>query len=744
MDRNTIKILCIFLTILLSHSFCQAQQIITDWEKKYTATAAGSESRAQIAGRYAQALFFNQQTDKALHILKDNLNAAESFKDSKYAAYLSAILSMNYRIMDDIVQAKKYSRLATSYSLRSTDREIRGYVCYTIGWLHVRNGEENDAVKSFLEGLKWLEEAPVSETLYARKSSILTELASIYSDWKEFGLQEKYTTLALDVAIKQNEPSAIFSSYMLMGNMYEQHYINNTNEIKMRDLAEEYYNKAISFHQQHETSIPFGSNLSFAALNLANLYMRYYPETFKTKALYYANLAIAKAEETQHYTQIASAYGILAEIELRENNLANAKNYLLKSLSEIMKDPLADEKILMNINLNLSEIYETEGDLTKAIHYYKDYIQLFSSVYDTEKMEQGRRIEAQFEGERKEQHMVRLQLESEKKEQQIKLMQVLALQQKQELQNSKLNEDNQRKQLELADLEREKQTQELRLSRLESQQRAQDILNVQNQLSYKDKLNRNYSILAAVLFLFILALSYAYRERSKSMLQKEELHLLALEKERQNSKISTLTAMLDGQELERGRLARDLHDGLGGLLSGTKINLSQVVDRINVPAKKEVQESLDQLDIAVNELRRVAHNLMPDLLKKYGLEESLSDYAQRMSHATLDVSAQFLHYTGRLSEEQQLITYRIIQELVNNAVKHADSDQILIQLVEEENTIHLTVEDNGKGFDVPSTTEKKSAGLINIQSRVNFLKGNMQIQSSQELGTTVEIDFPFG
>lgn len=105
------------------------------------------------------------------------------------------------------------------------------------------------------------------------------------------------------------------------------------------------------------------------------------------------------------------------------------------------------------------------------------------------------------------------------------------------------------------------------------------MLNFQNTISYKEKLNRYYGLLAAAFLLLLILLLYAYLQRAKGMQQQQKLHALALEQERQNSQISNLTAMLDGQELERGRLARDLHDGLGGILSSTKLNLSHRIEK---------------------------------------------------------------------------------------------------------------------------------------------------------------------
>lgn len=226
------------------------------------------------------------------------------------------------------------------------------------------------------------------------------------------------------------------------------------------------------------------------------------------------------------------------------------------------------------------------------------------------------------------------------------------------------------------------------------------------------------------------------------MRQHKELYNFSLYKERQNSKISNLTAMLEGQEQERGRIARDLHDGLGGLLSSTKINLSQLTDKLDFTMKDDMQKSIQQLDTAVEELRRVAHNLMPDLLYRFGLQEALQDYAARMSNDFLDIDVQFLHYKNQLTKEQQLLVYRIVQELVNNSIKHADPKQIIIQIVEEADSYCITVEDDGLGFDIKQIKGNQSAGLYNIQSRIDFLKGRFSIQSEINLGTSVEVLFP--
>ncbi|UIR57504.1 histidine kinase [Sphingobacterium sp. SRCM116780] len=736
-----VTLLCVSFCFLINYS--SAQELLYHLQQQYEKTSITNPERFYHAGKYIQGLFFNQQEEKASQLLKENIQLAMHRKDGKYAAYLYAIQAMNNRILENIAASEISITKAKEYADKSNDLEIKGYVHYCEGWLRVRNNKEGDAVRSFLAAITYLDKAPPSPTLMGRKSFTYKELTSIYANWNEYALQEKYSLLTLDLAVQQQDPMAIFDAYMSMGYMHEQQYMKDESQQKQRDQAEKYYLQAIHTYHKNKNKIPFPSNLSFVAINLANLYFKFYPDNYKNKVLYYAELAKKQGIETQQYTHVASAYGIMAEIAKKENNPKKAKEYLISALTEITKSTVTDQNIILSIYQNLSELAETEGDLPEAIRYHKAYMETFKSLYDQEQLEIGKRLEAQFDKERQRQQLVTMHLEAEKKEQQISLMQTISLQQKQEFENLKLHEENQRKQLELTQLESEKRTQELKLARLETQNRAQDILSYQNEISYKEKINTYYVALILVFLLLVLLLLYAYKQRSKSLKQHKELYNFSLEKEKQNSKISTLTAMLEGQEQERGRMARDLHDGLGGLLSSTKITLSRLHDHVANPIQGDIMEkSLKQLDTAVEELRRIAHNLMPDLLNRYGLQEALQDYAIRMSHDLLDIDVQFLHYSNQLEKDQQLLVYRIIQELVNNAIKHADPKQIIIQIVEEIDNYSIIVEDDGKGFDIETTRGSQSAGLHNIQSRIDFLKGNFHIQSEEQLGTSVEITFP--
>jgi signal transduction histidine kinase len=207
---------------------------------------------------------------------------------------------------------------------------------------------------------------------------------------------------------------------------------------------------------------------------------------------------------------------------------------------------------------------------------------------------------------------------------------------------------------------------------------------------------------------------------------------------------STTEAILKGQEEERSRLAKDLHDGLGGLLSGIKFSLTNMKDNLIVtPDNMAVFErSLDMLDTSIMELRRVAHNMMPEMLVKFGLDEAMKEYCNSVT-ATNMLTAKYQSFgmNERIDGTSEIIIYRIIQELLNNVVKHASASEALVQLVKGNERLSVLVEDNGKGFDTAALENNKGAGWTNIRSRTNYLNGRLDVHSEQGRGTTVTIEF---
>ncbi|MGH1517142.1 tetratricopeptide repeat-containing sensor histidine kinase [Chryseobacterium sp. JK1] len=725
-------------TLLISPFFIKAQEVLIKLEKEYNNASDKTTEQLNLAPKYAKALFLQNNKEKSYQILKTNISIAIKQVDGKYATILYAVQAINYRLDNKNSEALKSLDLAHLYSLKTNSNEAKGYLQYAKGWILSRNNKTTDAVAAYLKAINYYENSPTTSTLYGRFATAVKELSTVYSNLNEYQLEEKYSKQFLLLASKQNDPNLTFDAYMRIGYVYEQKYAQNPSNVEFRNKAEQYYLLAVTTFNKSKEVMLNKSNLSYAAINLANLYISFN----RDKAMHYAQLANKISLETGEAIHIASSFGILAELAIQDKNYDVAKSYFLKASMEIGKSPVRDQNIELSILESLSGISEQQGNYKEALMYYKSFVDKYKSVYDQEKLDITKRLESQFEKERQEQKYIKLQLESDKKAQKIKLMNILRAQREQVYNNLKLTEENQRERLKFSELESEKRAQQLRLAKLETERKNNDIKNYKELLIFKEKINTYYFVFIIIFIVLIILLLYGYKQRVKSMKQRDELHALAMEKEKQNTKIATLTALLEGQEQERGRLARDLHDGLGGLLSGTKLQLSYLDPHQSETIEKGISKSINQIDGAVEELRRVAHNLMPDLLIKYGLEAAIKEFASRMSTNVLNIHTEFINYSNSISEEKQLIVYRIIQELVNNAIKHANTSEIIIQISEEEKVLNITVEDSGNGFDPASQNMKKTAGFHNIESRVQFLKGTMNITSELNIGTSIELQIP--
>ena len=231
----------------------------------------------------------------------------------------------------------------------------------------------------------------------------------------------------------------------------------------------------------------------------------------------------------------------------------------------------------------------------------------------------------------------------------------------------------------------------------------------------------------------ILALFFRIRlMSSKKILAEQRIDRLEQEK-----KLIATQAVLDGETTERSRLARDLHDGLGSMLSVVKLNLKDIKGGVSLEAQdvEHYNNALTMLDDSIKELRRVAHNMMPESLMRYGLKVSLTDFCNSVP----DVQFHFYGTDRRLDNKLEIMIYRAVHELVNNAVKHAGAQKINVQVVQEEERVSVIVQDDGTGFDVSAPSA--GMGLNNIEKRVKVFNGKMDIFSQPGKGTEINIEF---
>jgi signal transduction histidine kinase len=216
--------------------------------------------------------------------------------------------------------------------------------------------------------------------------------------------------------------------------------------------------------------------------------------------------------------------------------------------------------------------------------------------------------------------------------------------------------------------------------------------------------------------------------RNKQRFHQEGLKLL----EKQNE-VRVLTATMEGQEQERTRLARELHDGVGGILSAAKMHLSIVSDN-----DQHLGDAMSMLNHASQEIRTIAHNLSPNIILMNELDTAVEEFCNRMKSERLVIDCYTIGKVPRLKPAFKLCVYRTVQEIITNVIRHAGASRVLVQMSISDNVLLLSIEDNGRGFD---PAMNRGNGLMNLESRVKEMNGEMHIQSSPGSGTAVQLEF---
>lgn len=248
---------------------------------------------------------------------------------------------------------------------------------------------------------------------------------------------------------------------------------------------------------------------------------------------------------------------------------------------------------------------------------------------------------------------------------------------------------------------------------------------------------RNLQLLLSISFflLFILAaftLYKRYRWKQEAKLQAE----LAKQKE------VAASAVLQAEEKERSRIARDLHDGIGQIMSAARMNLSAFANKLvnSSSQQAEMEKIISLVDESCRELRAISHSMMPQALTNKGLVAALSEFIQRIHPEVLKINFHHEGFEERIAPDKEIMLFRIIQECINNVLKHAQATVLDISMLKDEDGISITLEDNGKGFDTTLTTD--GMGLSNIRNRILFLQGTVDFDSTPGKGTLVAIHIP--
>ena len=292
-------------------------------------------------------------------------------------------------------------------------------------------------------------------------------------------------------------------------------------------------------------------------------------------------------------------------------------------------------------------------------------------------------------------------------------------------------------------IEQRKAISELEIA-YQTEQKDMRLQNKDNQLRSKqleiDQRNNLVLLLGIILGLVVLSAIFLYF----IILKNKQLHKQRLEVLQKQQQTQRLQALIEGEEKERKRIARDLHDGLGAVLATVKMRMNSIENEL--PTIREQQSYLkaeDLIDDACRTVREISHNMVPSVLDQDGLEQTIIDMCETIEYAH-KIQIDFIPFglDTNLNDLLRVTIYRIIQELLRNVVKHAEASEVIVQLTIENNHLNLIVEDDGKGFEPDTGAYKQGIGLDNVYSRVEYLEGQVSIDSKIGEGTTFTIDIP--
>ncbi|AZA60881.1 hypothetical protein EG340_07425 [Chryseobacterium indoltheticum] len=603
------------------------------------------------------------------------------------------LLSNFYRNTDTLL-SKNYLEKGKALSPKTSLNTAKYH--YYEGWHFLESNKEKAAV-SFQKAIQEF-------------SKIKSQEADFYiaSSWYNYGVTQKnkegypfLVKILIEKSIPQIEQ---YKDHKTLGQFYSQLAIILTYNAEFAK-AYEYNTKAIKIL---EKNAPHSAELFFAYLNTASNFCYQ-----------------AKGDEAKKYLDKAEKL-----IQPYPDSNSNASFYYGKTLYFITKQK--NEEALPMIEKGLVYAKRSRQNLLTQMFYMNKY----DILRKQNKLNEAKNVLENILSEKtliidaNNRKAFYNQLSS-LNEQMGNLKEALVWEKKYSKLNDSLNSENVK--LELNTLE----------TKFRTAEKQKEIANLNTEKAQKElELNKKnqylWVMVFASLFLLILIISI-YFYTKKLAKEKEINHSQKLKEIAQQEELKITKAILEGEEKERERVGKDLHDGLGGMLAGVKINFSAWASQNLEPENKQnFNEILHQLDHSVTELRNISRNLMPESLLKLGLETALKDLCEFYSRKDLHIGFQPIDINSKLPLAVQINIFRIVQEILANAVKHSEAENILLQCSQSNDVFLITIEDDGKGFSQDSSPTK-SMGLHNLKTRVDYLKGKMEINSDHE-GTAINIE----
>jgi len=593
-------------------------------------------------------------------------------------------LAMLYYNIGDIY-INTDSEKAKTYYLRldSLSRKLNwnaGRYLFASGYTYILNREGLPDSSIFI--LQQTLELAKKEMNEKNVAIILANLGNCYryKQWNETAL--KYYNEVLSLFERQNDKFKLAITYNMMGAVYNALNMQNENLL--------YSEKALAIYNEKPDTLSRVSALNNYAVALIDNH-----EFEKAKNCLWEAQRICKLHNAKYY--LSSIYINLGNVAIEQYDLDKAEMYIHKAIA--FDSEFDNTEANSTVNLFFGNIEKLRGKFDLSEKYAKKALDIANEYDLSNQKRESYKLLSDLSIARHDFRNHRLYLAKADS-----------------IEKAAVSQKTQRYAKEMeAKYETEKK--ELKIVSLEKNRQLLIWLSI-----------AGGAILLLALATFILLWRWT--------VQKKRLAETRIKQFEQEKQLLATQAILEGETIERTRLARDLHDGLGSMLTGVKLNLMELKKgaKLDFDEVERFYNAVNLLDESISEMRRVAHHLMPDSLSRFGLKPAVGDFCKTIP------SIHFNYYgdDSRLNPKLEVMVYRSIYELVNNALKHAGAKKILVQIMQRPDNIAFTVQDDGCGFDPSILAE--GVGLRNIRTRVAAYNGIMNIDSKAGEGTEINVE----
>jgi two-component system NarL family sensor kinase len=438
--------------------------------------------------------------------------------------------------------------------------------------------------------------------------------------------------------------------------------------------------------------------------------------------------------QTQNASHLDALNIFIGDAYMAINQLEKAKPHLDKGYKLAINEP--DVEMQLEALWSLYDFENRSGNKSGALLYLEKHGILKDSLDNKRQLDLVATLNEKYQSEKKQQQIVLLNNANR--------IQSLELNKNRlEIENKNLENDRNVFKIGSQELLIQRNKMELNRKQVEAREKMQKIklLASQNEVQ-KLEIDRRNILLATILGVLIITILLSYLIYNRYKLKQEtRLHAEVIAQQDLATK-----AVLNAEENERKRISGELHDGLGQMFSAVKMNLSALTEDLNFKnddSKKMFEKTMGLVDESCKEVRVISHQMAPNVLLKSGLAAAVRDFINKIDARKLKINLETMGLQDRIDQNIETVLYRVIQETVNNVIKHSGANALDIQLDRDDEGINAMIEDNGKGFDATQLEKFEGIGLKNIRTRINFLKGTVDFSSSPNQGTLIAIFIPF-